>query len=332
MSNSELPTAALFQSFSEAHGRGDYVSATERFLEALAGDPDGAFRYFVFQASGNFVTALNRGGRRQEVVERLDAMLANHPHLHYLCEPPTAERLREVVAWREAKIDQGLPSVVFVPQGKSASESVAQIFHGGFGLPAVCYSLVMMDVIDSWAADYARGGACYSTHLNPSIEKVTKLKKAGIDRIIVHVRDPRQALISLIHHFDAYPDQMRELRTRAAGCTISDRAKNVLHAYRGSIQWISGWVDAAEHIDIMFSTYEQFVRDKDMLVEQYLEFYGGDRRQFSYERALEQCEGKDYHFRSGKTDEWREVLDPALADKLSALLPERIKDKFGWAD
>lgn len=322
----------LFALFREAFAQGDYTEATELFERALNADP-GAFRYFVAYASGPLAEALSYSERRPEIIQKLDALIADEPYVHYLGNPNDPMSLQRIIKLREANLDKGLPSVLLVTQGKSASVSVASIFNSGFRLPSICYSLVNLDVIESWAHDYARGGACYTTHLIPWPENITRLKRAGIKKMIVHVRDPRQALVSMLHHFDMYPDQMAEDRSQAAaGHSMSEQARNVLRVYENAIGWISEWVDAEPEIEILFSTHEQFVTGRAHFIERYLEFYSADRQHFSYEDAVRQNEGTDYHFRSGRTDEWRQVLDPDLADQLSAMLPGELKSKFGWPD
>lgn len=324
------PTETFFAAFQRSFADGDYATAADRFEAALLRDPNGTFRHFVAHASAPLALTLNRTGRREHVARRLNDMLPRYPHMHYLCDEPSLER---VIALREENIRAGLPSALLVSQAKSGSVAVGNIFNSGFNLPSVCYSLVNLDVIDTWARDYARGGACYVTHLRPSAEKVTQLRRAGIDRLIVHVRDPRQALISLVYHASLYPEQLPEF-TRRMGRepTITERARAALPEYYNAIEWISGWLDLAGDIEILFSTHEQFVADRAAFVERYLAFYGGDRAYFSLENALGQHAGTDYHFRSGRTDEWREVLEPEFAEWLSGALPGRLKVVFGWGD
>lgn len=323
----------LFNNFRRASAHRDYTSAAATFEQALDSDPAEAFRYFAAYASGPLASTYYQNPRARKVVLRLDELRTKHPYIHYLSEPADADSLARMVALREDNINRGLPSMVIVPQAKSGSVAVASIFHSGFRLPSVCYSFINLDIIDSWARDFARGGACYATHLLPSHEKVSQLKSAGIDRMIVHVRDPRQTLVSLVHHADRYPDDLLQFREKAAGGdTVSARASRVLDTYQEQIQWIEDWVDLEHEIDILFSTHEQFVTDKQLFVERYLDFYSGDRKHFSYESAVARHPGTDYHFRSGQTDEWREVLDPTLADRISAMLPTRLKIKFGWPD
>jgi hypothetical protein len=171
------------------------------------------------------------------------------------------------------------------------------------------------------------------THLDPSHDTVERLKAAGLNKIIVHVRDPRQALVSLVHHFDMYPDQIVKHRNDATdGQTVSERAMSCLPFYANSIHWITGWLELEGEIDILFSTFEDFVKDRTTFVENYLNFYGGDRTYFNWHDAFGEHKGVDDHFRSGRTAEWREIFSTNDSEYLSSLLSQRLKARFGWAD
>lgn len=325
-------TEAACARFMDAYLAQRFDPAVDFFLEALAADPEGAFRHFATFATGQLSQALIATNRTDEAAQRLDAMLASHPHMHLICDEDP-DKITQLLATRERNIRNGLPSVVVAAMGKSASTAVGNIFHSGFNLPTFAYSLFHMRVIDSWARDFARGGASYTTHLDPSLDTVLRLRHAGISRLIVHVRDPRQALVSLVHHFDKYPDQFVVHRERVKDApNMSARAMAVLDLYSSSIGWIRGWLDLAHEIDILFSTFEDFVTDRAAFVEKYLEFYGVDRRFFGWEEAFGEHTGVDEHFRSGRTDEWREVFSPEEAEYLSSMMPLRAKERFEWWD
>jgi Flp pilus assembly protein TadD len=327
-----VQTQAACARFMDAYLAQSFEPAVDIFLEALTADPDGAFRHFATFATGQLSQALIASNRTDEVVARLDAMLADHPHMHLICDEDP-DKITHLLATREKNIRNGLPSVVVAAMGKSASTTIGNIFHSGFDLPTFAYSLFHMQVIDSWARDFARGGASYTTHLDPSRDTIARLKSAGISRIIVHVRDPRQALVSLVHHFDKYPDQLVVHRERVKDApNMSARAMAVLDLYSSSIGWIRGWLDLDQEIDILFSTFEEFVTDRTAFVGKYLEFYGVDRGFFSWEEAFGEHTGVDEHFRSGRTDEWREVFSPEEAEYLSSMMPLRAKERFGWWD
>jgi hypothetical protein len=50
------------------------------------------------------------------------------------------------------------------------------------------------------------------------------------------------------------------------------------------------------------------------------------------EDAVTTHAGTDYHYRAGLTDEWRTVVPPRQAERLSAWLPQRLRQRFGWTD
>ena len=334
----QSPTAALpfvqhcFEQFQNAYQHHNYGLAYASMVQALLADAGIAFPYFMARASAAIDATLRNTGCAARMAEWLDELLSQHPHMNLLCDvdPALAQRLLEL---RECNIKKRLPSIVLVAQGKSASISVARIFNCGFDLPSFAYSLVTVEVIESWARDYARGGTCYTTHLQPRPENIARLKRAGIDKIIVHLRDPRQSLLSMIHHVMRYPDDVPLLSQNGFHRrTIAQQIDEMSYFYMGTIRWILGWIDAEGEMEVMFSTFEDYVKDRDKFVERYLDFYGGPREYFSYDEAVAVQAGTDYHFRAGLVDEWRSAFPTAQAKRLSAWLPDGIKRRFGWPD
>src|SRR5262249_32051015 len=150
----------------------------------------------------------------------------------------------------------------------------------------------------SWARDFAKGGACYTTHLYPYVRNIERLKRAGVSRLIVHVRDPRQRLLSMIHHVERYSDAYLGLKQNAfADALIVEKIEGLMSFYLHSIWWLQGWVEAEESLEILFSTYEDFVRDRNAFVDRYIQFYGGPIQHFREDHALTLHEGTDYHYR-----------------------------------
>jgi hypothetical protein len=211
---------------------------------------------------------------------------------------------------------------------------VARIFNSGFSLPSVMYSVVTSRVMENWARDYERGGASYTTHLAPRADSAGRLKRAGINKLIVHVRDPRQSILSFVHHLDLYPDHLvavkRVAEKAAPDGDMAAKTEAVLGEYDKSVKWIEGWVGLSSEFEILFSTFEDFVTDRAAFVDRYLAFYGGPTEYFDRDAALTDHSGTDYHFRSGKVDEWREVLPAHLAKTLTDRLPEPLMERFNW--
>lgn len=318
--------------FQRSYERKDFDAASRIFINALKKQPAIACRCFAQHGSGQLAEALHNSHRMEDVSLMLDAMFAEHPLINIL-GPVDPAQTAAIDRQRNENIDKGLPSILLVTQGKSGSITVANIFNSGFGLPSIAYGLTHVRVIDSWARDYARGGVCHTTHLDPGEEQVRRLRRAGIHKVMVHVRDPRQTLVSMVHHLEKYPEQLVKMRGLAKdGDTVGKKAMLVIHYYENTIRWISRWVEMEKHIAVHFSTFESMVSNWDRFLDRYIDCYGGYSRFFSRQDAETRHESLDYHFRSGRADEWREVFSKQEADELSAMLPQHLKDRFDWPD
>jgi hypothetical protein len=324
--------AARYEAFRASLDRQNYGDAFNGFAEALNAHPDLAYRYFVTRASGPLGDVLEKTGKTRSVAASLNELITRHPNINLLCgdDPSEVDRALQL---RELNIQRGLPSAVIVSQGKSASVAIGNIFSAGFDLPCFAYSLLTLEVIESWARDVARGGASYTTHLRPYKRNISRFKRAGIRKIVVQVRDPRQRLLSMIHHVMRYDDASLHLKHNAfASRDIDEQIEDLMDFYLQSIDWIQGWLEAEKELDILFSTFEEFVRDRAAFVGRYVEFYGGPMEYFHVDRAIDIHEGIDYHYRSGEVDEWRRVFSPEQAARLSSLLPDALKRRFSWPD
>jgi hypothetical protein len=323
--------AAYYQDFYASFVKQNYGDAYASFDAALRAAPELAYRYFMSRANRFVTDVLDATGKTREVAARLDGLIAQYPNINILCDdnPAEVERVRGL---RERNIQRGLPSIAIVAQSKSASVTIDNIFSSGFGLPTVVYSIATAEVVESWARDFARGGACYTTHLYPRDRNILRLKRAGLQKIIVHVRDPRQGILSLIHHIMQRDTYLHLRQNGFAERTIDEQLEDLLQVYLRRIAWLQGWLEAENELDLLFSTFEDFVQSRDDFVARYLDYYGGPTEYFLSEAGLTMHKGTDYHFRVGEIDEWRKVFSPGNVKRLSVLLPEAIKQRFNWPD
>ena len=93
---------------------------------------------------------------------------------------------------------------------------------------------------------------------------------------------------------------------------------------------MKGWVDARTHLDINFTTFEEFVSNQDRFIERVVSIYGGSTAYFDKAAAITEHGGIDYHRRKGSIDEWRTRLSPGQVDAINALIPDEFWDLFGW--
>ena len=229
---------------------------------------------------------------------------------------------------------------------KSAGPALKGSIYGKIGVQKVmaeagwfCFSDVL---IDPWFQDFAKGHSIATGAHVPATQSNKEIMLAsGLTKAVVQVRDPRQAILSLLHHFRLYLQGKRE-SLRASYLPATYFSMNfegqltwlVEHIYPKLVDWIVEWVTFAEQskgsIEIHFITFEEFTQDFVTTMERYAEFYqlpSGILRDVTLTKSADRRGG---HFRKGQIDEWKEVMPEPLQTKCNALLPDYIIEKFGW--
>lgn len=320
----------LLVSFHRAYANLDFRRAADAVDAALAEFPVGTYRYFVAHEGSKWFRVLNETGRLAEMVNKLDGFFSKYPDMN-LASEDTPEAVATMHNLRSQKISQGLPSALLITQKKSASVTLGGEFSEGFGLPCYTYALIFGQVIPSWARDYARGGASYVTHLMPTKINIAALKAAGLSKPIVHVRDPRQTLLSWVHHITTYASDFPEhIANGYKDWKMDARIDAVFSDYFSTVAWIEGWLEATKDLDVLFSTFEEFKQNPQIVVQHYLEHYGGNPAFFDASRVFVENDSTDYHRRKGEVDEWREVMNPRQIARMNAALPLHVLERFGW--
>lgn len=169
-------------------------------------------------------------------------------------------------------------------------------------------------------------------------------------RMVVHVRDPRQATLSYVHNClknektDPVVNKVLLLPGDFfAWPFVRQVDYHIDHHLPTLIAWIRGWVEAESNdgfpTKILFTCFEDFVRDKRAYVQEILGFYGIRYDRYDYhviERKPKVREApgsrrrNEKLFRKGLTDEWREVFTPQQQQRASAQIPQDLCSRFGW--
>jgi hypothetical protein len=324
--------------FINAYGHNDLAAAYDHLVEAIRSDPVSAWHEIVNSHSNKFNILLENTGKRSETGKILEELYGEFPDM--ITVPPPSDNpniLENMKNARLANIEKGLPYYLFIPQAKSGSTMFGNIVAQGLGLTCTTYSMISASVIPSWARDYARGGSSYITHLWPEAYNVKQLVRAGLKKAVVNTRDPRQAFLSQIHHMDIYRGDYPDLeRAGFFSLSLNDRARHLIDHFNGAdpfaiMVWIDGWITAeTEGMELLFTAYEDFLFDRETIVERILDFIGGNRSHFSKDEAFSRNENIDYHFRQGEVDEWRRVFEPDLIKTLNDAIPSTWFEKFNW--
>lgn len=227
--------------------------------------------------------------------------------------------------------NEGLPNVPFFAFRKTGSSYVNHVLANGLNIPYTMTSWYAAKAIPSWTRFFASGPGVLHDHLRPTPENLDCLQSCGLKRAIVHVRDPRQIIISLAHHV-----RKNTYKTMDAG-TYTDRILDVSKWPLEDIielivedgypqmcgQWLDGWMSRQSDFDMLVSKYETMNSDLETFFEEILTFCGADNAVFqtlvTYMRKESEGEGnvrKGYNFRLGSADEWRQVLTPRHLAKI----------------
>ena len=191
--------------FQAAFAELEFDAAYALIAEALESDPITTWHRIVQHHSSDFFRLVEFLDRRREMADLLEGVYARAPDM--IDVPPSStdpDLPAKLKRQRLDNIEKGLPYFLMASQGKSGSISFGNIVPAGFSLTCTTYSMIHLAVIPSWARDYARGGASYNTHLLPTKTNIDALRQAGLTRIVVHTRDPRQIYLSVLHHQDRY--------------------------------------------------------------------------------------------------------------------------------
>ena len=209
-----------------------------------------------------------------------------------------------------------------------------------------------LDVTSCWFPNYIISPPSYATkkqdipnnivssHPSASIENLSVLNLIT-DKIVVNVRDPRQALLSWIHYMNYFrhtnniwgvleanlPDNYFLLSLeKQIDYQIDKFYLPVI------IDWIKGWLEAEQNTsfypEILFTQYEELTKNSKSYFDTILNFYKISKNDFIYPNKPQFK--SNTHIRKGKTDEWLNIFTPSQIDRASKMIPKQLYKKFKW--
>ncbi|MDX1401779.1 MAG: hypothetical protein R3245_07645 [Kiloniellales bacterium] len=246
----------------------------------------------------------------------------------------------------EAKLSQarekGVASILINTVPKSASESIWNRLASGLGLAQGHISLCLYPdctVIPARAGFAANGGLIAKEHLPATPHNLAALSDAGFKRVIFHLRDPRQVLVSWAHFVkdDVSMRLMGPLwRKVVPPATVLGGGLEAILDWCVDgflpqlIGFVEGWQKAAEdpnqQMDVKFLAFETFLKDEEDYIGEALSFLGIDPQSFDWTARSETV-----HLRQGEAEEWRDVLTSRQKEKAWSLIPRDLTAQQGWS-
>ncbi|MEM7576795.1 MAG: hypothetical protein AAF328_04895 [Planctomycetota bacterium] len=202
-----------------------------------------------------------------------------------------------------------------------------------------------VDQIDGERLDaFRQRHAVSQEHVDASAYNLTLLGRQ-LGRLAVHLRDPRAAAYSWMHHLTGLMRDRPEFEKQHAllypGDGYHERTEAermawiVAHHFPACIAWMSDWIGVADGVSstpgadtlkVHLTTYERFVDDADGYFADLLEFFDVAPTRF---QRIGVEKTKAMNFRKGKAGEWRNCGD-ALVEQMTAQIPEGWFERFGW--
>ena len=232
-----------------------------------------------------------------------------------------------------------LPSIFLAAIPKSAGSYINNTLLRGlhFDHYDLTINLFPYDLIvwDRWAA-FCEGNKVAHHHIEASAPNLWYMRTFAL-KLVVHVRDPRAVLLSWIHHLSSNTRAAELLPHPVLAPPDEYYAKPlpwkidwmIDHHLQVFTRWIEDWLDAepAHAETLLFTQYEDFVRDGAGFVNKILDFYGIPRSRF-LDPALPLA--REFNFRKGQVEEWRDVFDEQQRRKASSAVPAGLYERFGW--
>lgn len=249
---------------------------------------------------------------------------------------PTLRPVEEV-----SRPDLDNPSIFLVSIPKSGTVYLNAALRVGLGLPNVMISngYFPEDQLNLAALPgFMAGGQIAPAHIDPSPTNLQFLD-AFVAKWIVHVRDPRSVVLSWIHHVARYHGSGQgDLLYRVTpvppqsyhALPMSARVDWTIRYFLPCVViWMTDWMRIADASParILVTEYQELLEDETALIDRILDFIGIDRGRY---RHVPPDKTMAAHFRTGTTDEWRQVFTPSQTEACGRLIPPALKARFGW--
>ena len=221
-------------------------------------------------------------------------------------------RVAEAASAGRAARDRGIPATPIFAMAKSASSFVTTALQSLLDVPRGVASVDHRLGMRPWISFIGRFPISLHDHMHPSPGNLALLETAGVGRVALQIRDPRQLVISNIHHaVNVGGDQELLIKFRDAGpqAALDYMIGKMIPGLR---DWILLW--RASDVDVIECKFEDFFVNRYGFFRRLLEFFDIPPRYYSKISSVVDSmeifarnEGQ-YNFRLGKLDEWREVF------------------------
>jgi len=198
---------------------------------------------------------------------------------------------------------------------KSGSSHVADVLSRVTGFPKIgavqFYGQNEQDLYEPALRVLATTSSVTQQHVKGTNVNVDLMQRYGI-RPVILVRNVFDALVSLHDHFERENFDTpvgfvhREYRTMS----FEDRLRFLVHLHLPwYLHFVMSWREAAERLQVLWTSYEEVFADQEAGVRRILDFYGLDATQEDIRRAISAA-GRGPRFNVGLTGRGQRLMPP----------------------
>lgn len=254
-------------------------------------------------------------------------------YANYLSKGVEENRWPEVGARsaQKAAQERNLPPVLLATLPKSGSVFLWTTLQKSLGMPHFGIALssgkgpMQEMVVPKLAEVFSEGGFVTIGHIEPTEENVNILKENGLNKLIVHFRDPRQAAVSWWYY-----NTKIGMRHDTSHNQSDVEAWLWEYFVEPAAEWIKGWLNLADNdpdLEIFVSTQESMAGHETEHVEKIAKFLNIPTDELDMEIAEK---SEEMHFRKGDKNEWLTFFSEDFKRRSLAAIPNELAARFGW--
>jgi hypothetical protein len=183
-------------------------------------------------------------------------------------------------------------------------------------------------------------GHSVGLHASATYHNLRALREAGIGRLTVLVRDPRDCTVSWTHHIQRLGMEMRNFNSFIQHLPLEyydwphpqQLAFQVRTFLPAAVNWIESWLSAAADrepgLEIRIVYFDELKRDVEGFFTRLFEFHGVEPYDLT---RIQQPTVGERHYRKGEHDSWRAEFSEADRAFAENLIGNRLQRAFDRA-
>lgn len=160
-----------------------------------------------------------------------------------------------------------------------------------------------------------------------------------VDRVVLHLRDPRQSTLSFLHHMNKFQTE-NPGQTKTTYVPPDDYMEwpfekqldwHIDNYLVGAVGWLNGWTEVLDSKDCPIKIH---VTKYEELLEDHIKFFRGIFSFFDIDPSAPPLilppQTAAMHYRQGTVDEWKNVYNEAQKKRAAEILGDDLRRRFDW--